>query len=67
MEITRYVSENLLGYFKLDKDILFLVSRSLPSPIINNKKNINISIPIKIIIPDKEKNERSNWIFRIRN
>ena len=52
-EITRYVSKNLLGYFYLDKDILYLISRSLASPIADKKRDINISIPIKIIIPDK--------------
>jgi len=53
MEIIRYVSKNLLGYFYLDKDIIFLVSRSLAAPIIDKKSDVNISIPIKIIIPDE--------------
>jgi len=52
MEIIRYVSKYLLRKFDRDKDIIYLLSRSVVSPIVDKKRDINISTPIKIIIPD---------------
>lgn len=53
MEIIRYVTNKLLNRFMEDRNIVGLISRSLYEPIIDKNKDIDISIPIKIIIPDE--------------
>ena len=54
MEITRYVTKAMIRKFYENKDDIWLLSRAFIEPIIDDKRDIHIDIPIKIIILDKE-------------